>query len=436
MSSRGRAGGRPCATTRDRGRTRNREETGTRGGETADRGVKRATRSRTRTQTDRGREENRASPEEKKARTGHHRVRAASTTLRPVEPAAHTPRAATAAATDSQEQEKATRDDVQREVQTFIDAMRNQNTRAAYILQWRMFSEWVRTIANPKRAECAQIDLERPTEWDVAQYCKYVVIERGNAISTANSALAAIKDHLALLETPDYHPWRGTVIKQMMATLTPLATPVTQKKELTSTDITRIVNAALKANTLTATRDACMILIAYHTLQRASEVVRLNRGDITFTEDMVNNQTRNVMRVHVDRLSKNDTKRIGHERLVLERDSQPERCAVQILRSYLEHQRDKSASAPLFPRDNGGRMSAATPNHRLRHWLEVAGVPNPEEYGFHSLRAGGASDAARSGVHERDIKAHGNWKSDVVRSYIRPTLEDRLATSAALTRLE
>jgi hypothetical protein len=77
-------------------------------------------------------------------------------------------------------------------------------------------------------------------------------------------------------------------------------------------------------------------------------------------------------------------------------------------------------------------MSEDTPRGRLKHWLQLTGVEDASEYGFHSLRAGGATDAAKSGVEERHIKAHGNWKSDAVRVYICLDTEERLMASAAI----
>jgi hypothetical protein len=52
---------------------------------------------------------------------------------------------------------------------------------------------------------------------------------------------------------------------------------------------------------------------------RASEIARMARGDITFTTEKVDGTPTVVMRIHVDRMSKNDKKRVGHERLISER---------------------------------------------------------------------------------------------------------------------
>ena len=51
-------------------------------------------------------------------------------------------------------------------------------------------------------------------------------------------------------------------------------------------------------------------------------------------------------------------------------------------------------------------------------------------YGFHSLRAGAATQSAREGVPEQHIKLHGNWRSGAVQAYIRPDTEERLRMRA------
>ena len=50
----------------------------------------------------------------------------------------------------------------------------------------------------------------------------------------------------------------------------------------------------------------------------------------------------------------------------------------------------------------------------------------------HSLRKGGATAAANAGVSEDEIKAHGRWKSDAVKGYIRRSVALRLAVVGSL----
>jgi hypothetical protein len=54
-------------------------------------------------------------------------------------------------------------------------------------------------------------------------------------------------------------------------------------------------------------------------------------------------------------------------------------------------------------------------------------------YGVHSLRAGGATLAANSGVLDRMFKRHGRWRSETAKDgYIKDTLEARLAVTKNL----
>ena len=59
--------------------------------------------------------------------------------------------------------------------------------------------------------------------------------------------------------------------------------------------------------------------------------------------------------------------------------------------------------------------------------------PSSEDYGLHSMRAGGCTMATHLGLKERFIKKHGSWKSDRVKhEYTHPTLNDLLLVSQNL----
>ena len=61
---------------------------------------------------------------------------------------------------------------------------------------------------------------------------------------------------------------------------------------------------------------------------------------------------------------------------------------------------------------------------------EVCGEIN---IGLHSLRAGGASMAARASVNERCWKRHGRWKSDLAKDgYVQDSIENRLEVTKQL----
>ena len=63
-------------------------------------------------------------------------------------------------------------------------------------------------------------------------------------------------------------------------------------------------------------------------------------------------------------------------------------------------------------------LSKTTVEVRLRRALREAGFSSWDLYAAHSLRRGGATHAAQSGVPTRLIQAMGRWKSDAVRLYL------------------
>ena len=66
----------------------------------------------------------------------------------------------------------------------------------------------------------------------------------------------------------------------------------------------------------------------------------------------------------------------------------------------------------------------------MRELLLEAFAPYVEDIsriGTHSLRAGGATAAARVGVRERLFKHHGRWRSENAKDgYVEDSLEERL----------
>lgn len=326
--------------------------------------------------------------------------------------------------------EKRTRKERTEEIKEFIAGARNANTHATYTSGWRQFERWATEVENEQRAEGEEVNPHRPAEEDVAAYVWHMVEVKGSAMGTVHSAIAAIADHIRYELTDTYNPCRGKLVGQMVAALTPRAKPAKKKKEVTWAQLREITRLADAAGIKEGERDTVMILLAYHAFLRGSEVARMKVGDITFGEEEIEGSRVCFLRVHVNRMAKNDKERRGHERLIAERAGEPEWCVVRRMREYLRLERNREE--PLFPTAKGGQMRPDTPRGRLKTWLEWIGVEDVGEYGFHSLRAAGATDAARAGAEEREIKAHGNWKSDAVKLYIRQNTTDRLRISKLL----
>ena len=74
-------------------------------------------------------------------------------------------------------------------------------------------------------------------------------------------------------------------------------------------------------------------------------------------------------------------------------------------------------------------MSYSTLRELFKKKLSELGYPS-EEFGLHSLRAGGASAAANAGVPDRLFKKHGRRKSENAKDgYIEDSLDSRLSVS-------
>ena len=82
------------------------------------------------------------------------------------------------------------------------------------------------------------------------------------------------------------------------------------------------------------------------------------------------------------------------------------------------------------------RTSGGISYTRLRELLlekiEQLGM-DPKAFGMHSLRAGGATAAARAGVADRLFKRHGRWRSESAKDgYVKDALETRLSVTKQL----
>jgi integrase len=322
-------------------------------------------------------------------------------------------------------------------IDQFIIDHRNRNTQAAYASSWCQFIRWVREVENRARVHTDAVDTERPEEGDIAAYMQYLVTVRHAAMSTVVLALASINDHIRYSITHTYNPCNSARVQRMKAVLLPMTTTPIPKKAISWSMLKQIHAATTRVvrHRHLALRDTCMFMLAYFAYLRTSEIARMNRGDISFiTSDTTGGGL--IMIVHVNRMCKNDTKREGHNRMIEQRiddgSDDDRHCMVSQMCHYLSLSPSLSPSSPLFVTNQHQRLSNDTPRTRLKHWMSNIGVSDIPQYGFHSLRAGGATDAANAGIDERHIKAHGNWKSDAVRGYMQPGQRERLIASSAL----
>ena len=99
---------------------------------------------------------------------------------------------------------------------------------------------------------------------------------------------------------------------------------------------------------------------------------------------------------------------------------------------------DKLLFRGLTPTKHGYRLrpSGGISYTRVRELvlekLQEIGL-DPKMFGLHSLRAGGASNAANAGIPDRWFKRHSRWLSENAKDgYIKDKLEDRLRVTRNL----
>ena len=140
--------------------------------------------------------------------------------------------------------------------------------------------------------------------------------------------------------------------------------------------------------------------------------------------------------------SKNDQLRQGDEVLIAKEEGTA--CPVKILEEYLNRFNiDPLSDQFIFRRliktkksyklaSNNKPIGYSTFRDHLRKTLRGF-VPDPQVYGTHSFRSGGASAAANSGVPDRVFQRHGRWKSATPKDgYVEDSTDVKLSVSKSL----
>ena len=100
-------------------------------------------------------------------------------------------------------------------------------------------------------------------------------------------------------------------------------------------------------------------------------------------------------------------------------------CATCTMTSYVKQRHSMFGSepnGPLFLFSNGSPLTRSLLNQHIKLMVSLLGL-DPQLYSGHSLRAGGATDAARSGLSDWELKFLGRWSSEAYQRYIRLPLE-------------
>ena len=115
-------------------------------------------------------------------------------------------------------------------------------------------------------------------------------------------------------------------------------------------------------------------------------------------------------------------------KLYLSRVQIPDDCHKYVFRPMV-----KSRLKSSLVKDDR-HISYTTFRENLKSDLKAI-VQNPEAYSSHSLRSGGATKAANSGINDRLIQRHGRWRSATSRNmYIDDSISRRLEVSKTIQK--
>ena len=210
------------------------------------------------------------------------------------------------------------------------------NTIAAYRDAWKLLIGFAsdRTRKQPSQLDIADLDAEL-----IAEFLDHLEHERGNAVTTRNARLAAIRSlfRFAALR----HPEHAATIQQVLA-IPPKRCDRTLITYLTDPEIDALL-AAPDATTWTGRRDHALLTLAIQTGLRISELIGLRPADLQLGTGP-----------HVACWGKGRKQRI----------TPLTRHTIAVLRAWLS-ERAGGPDDPLFPTNRGSRLSRDAIERRL-----------------------------------------------------------------------
>lgn len=161
-------------------------------------------------------------------------------------------------------------------------------------------------------------------------------------------------------------------------------------------------------------RDLMMVCLCFYSFLRASEMLALKLKDVQVCSDH--------LKVHVGR-SKTDQFGTGAD-VFIARNENSEVCPVKLMETYISQRQTYLSGRGVDGDDPSGILffnlsgvagackKVCTYNaFRIvfRRMVSILGL-NPNDYGTHSLRAGGTTMAIRQGLPREDVQRHGRWR--------------------------
>jgi site-specific recombinase XerD len=289
-----------------------------------------------------------------------------------------------------------------------IEAATPDNTRRAYRRQWSSYAAW-----------CAGHDRTAlpATPETLAEYVS-ALADRGLSPSTVEQAVSTVRRAHRDAGHAGQPDTRGArlVLRTHRRAWAEQGRRVRQAPPAAVEQLRAMVGAT-DPDTTIGLRDRALLVLGFALMARRSELSALDLDDVAEVPEGL------VVSI---RMSKTDQDAVGAE-VALPYGSHAETCPVRTFRAWRGRLAEHGiTSGPLLRSIDrwgfvGESLSGGGIRLAVRAAAARAGLPGAADFSAHSLRAGGATSAARAGVPTATIAEHGRWSptSPVVHTYVR-----------------
>lgn len=311
------------------------------------------------------------------------------------------------------------------ELPDIILKSRSVNTRKSYESHFKRWIQW-----------CKSMNIEQTfpaLDFHVALFLGYL-IQNGSSVSVIEGVYYSIKWLHDMSDTKN--PCDTKIVSFMLdAARKTCGAPVQKKKPITADMIVKLFEMyPLTSINLYHLRSLVMFILGFAGFLRISELINLRNTDIEFEETHIKLNIRS---------SKTD--QCNAAQTVIIAKTEKLTCPFNVLKLYMDRAGlNNSTETCIFKAFNfnknnkvfklrkTGNLSYTRCRELIREKITDLGL-NPNDYGTHSLRRGGATASAMNNISDRLLKKHGRWKSDKAKDgYIFESEKQKLSVSANL----
>lgn len=259
----------------------------------------------------------------------------------------------------------------------------------------------------------------------------HVMGMQGSGWPSMQTALSALRWLMNILGLPDgaKHPTYSLIIQGLRRKYS----SAVSRKCPVGAEILQKLSTMLGNSNLADHRDLVIYLFSFSGFFRSAEVLALRVGDISISDD------KSHLTVQLSQ-SKTDRFRSGSTVLIASNDLPV--CPVKEFFRYIGriYGPNPLSTLPVFPgmvrtamgtyRVGIKPLSYSGYRVRLKRHLACVGL-DPNRYGTHSFRSGGATAGNQLGIDRRLLMQHGRWVSDKsFDGYLEDTLRKKLSVSS------